>query len=137
MKDIQKKIINLTKKINHHNIQYYVYDNPIISDYEYDILFRDLQKLESDHPEFICIDSPTNRVGSHPLPKFAQIEHRIPMLSLANAMNIEELNLFNIQMEKGLGISNIEYVGEPKLDGLAVELIYENGKFITRNFTRS
>ena len=130
MTDVQKKIKELTDKINNHNIQYYVYDNPIISDYEYDILFRELQKLESNHPKYILQNSPTSRVGSIPLSKFSQAEHRIPLLSLSNAMNNEELELFHTQMVKGLEAEDIEYMGEPKLDGLAVELIYENGKFI-------
>ena len=130
MTDVQKKIKELTDKINNHNIQYYVYDNPIISDYEYDILFRELQELESNHPKYILQNSPTSRVGSIPLSKFSQAEHRIPLLSLSNAMNNEELELFHAQMVKGLEAEDIEYMGEPKLDGLAVELIYENGKFI-------
>ena len=128
--DIEQKIKKLTNKINHHNIQYYVYDNPVVSDYDYDILFRELQQLELEYPQFICIDSPTNRIGSTPLDKFNQINHRIPLLSLSNAMNSNELELFNTQMEKGLTSNNIEYIGEPKLDGLAVELIYEDGQFI-------
>ena len=135
MTDVQKHIQDLTRKINHHNIQYYVYDNPIISDHEYDLLFRELKNLEKNHPEFICKDSPTHRIGSIPLSKFSQVTHRLPLLSLSNAMNNDELELFNTQMEKGLNIDNIEYVGEPKLDGLAVELVYENGQFI-RGATR-
>ena len=77
--DIEQKIKKLTNKINHHNIQYYVYDNPVVSDYDYDILFRELQQLELEYPQFICIDSPTNRIGSTPLDKFNQINHRIPL----------------------------------------------------------
>lgn len=129
MKSIKDKIEKLVQKINHHNIQYYVYDNPQISDYEYDVLFKELQSLELKYPKLISSKSPSNRIGAKPLSKFNQIEHRIPLLSLSNAMNNEELQLFNTQMEKGLNKS-IEYVGEPKLDGLAVELIYENGNFI-------
>ena len=79
-------------------------------------------------------NSPTQRVGAKPLDKFSQVNHRIPLLSLSNAMNNQELELFNTQMKKGLN-KKIEYVGEPKLDGLAVELIYENGKF-TKGSTR-
>ena len=129
MKDIKDKIQTLIKKINHHNIQYYVHDNPIISDYEYDVLFKKLQSLELKYPKHISPHSPTKRVGAEPLSKFNQVTHRIPLLSLSNAMNSEELELFNTQMEKGLNQS-VEYVGEPKLDGLAVELIYEKGQFI-------
>ena len=128
--DVKHKIQKLTNKINQHNIEYYVHDNPIISDYEYDVLFRKLQQLESDYPDLICIDSPTKRVGSKPLDKFNQVNHRLPLLSLSNAMDSSELELFHTQMIKGLNNNNIEYVGEPKLDGLAVELIYEKGQFV-------
>ena len=130
MMDVKQKIKKLTDQINYHNIQYYAHDKPIISDSNYDVLFRELQSLELQYPDFICSDSPTQRVGSVPLDKFDQVNHRIPLLSLSNAMNSDELELFNTQMEKGLESSNIEYIGEPKLDGLAVELIYENGQFI-------
>jgi len=130
MNDIKKKINKLCETINNHNLQYYAYDNPLISDYEYDILFKELESLEKDYPDLIPINSPTKRVGSTPLSKFNQIEHRIPLLSLSNAMDMDELQLFHNQMKKGLKNENFEYVGEPKLDGLAVELIYENGYFI-------
>ena len=128
-KKIKHTIESLVKKINYHNNQYYIHDNPIISDYEYDILLKELQTLENQYPDLIIDNSPTQRVGAKPLAKFSQVTHRIPLLSLSNAMNNEELELFNTQMKKGLD-KKIEYVGEPKLDGLAVELIYENGKFV-------
>ena len=128
-KKIKHTIESLVKKINYHNNQYYIHDNPIISDYEYDILLKELQILEKQYPDLIIENSPTQRVGAKPLAKFSQVTHRIPLLSLSNAMNNEELELFNTQMKKGLD-KKIEYVGEPKLDGLAVELIYENGKFV-------
>jgi len=128
-KKIKHTIESLVKKINYHNNQYYIHDNPIISDYEYDVLLKELQTLENEYPDAIIKNSPTQRVGAKPLAKFSQVTHRIPLLSLSNAMNNEELELFNTQMKKGLD-KKIEYVGEPKLDGLAVELIYENGKFV-------
>ena len=131
---IKHKIESLIKKINYHNTQYYIHDNPIISDNEYDVLLKELQSLENQYPELIFENSPTQRVGAKPLDKFSQVNHRIPLLSLSNAMNNQELELFNTQMKKGLN-KKIEYVGEPKLDGLAVELIYENGKF-TKGSTR-
>ncbi|RPG03760.1 MAG: NAD-dependent DNA ligase LigA [Pelagibacteraceae bacterium TMED246] len=131
---IKHKIESLIKKINYHNTQYYIHDNPIISDNEYDVLLKKLQSLENQYPELIFENSPTQRVGAKPLDKFSQVNHRIPLLSLSNAMNNQELELFNTQMKKGLN-KKIEYVGEPKLDGLAVELIYENGKF-TKGSTR-
>tara|TARA_Y100001960_G_C14757675_1_gene872129 strand:- start:197 stop:2197 length:2001 start_codon:yes stop_codon:yes gene_type:complete len=127
--DIKQTIESLIKKINYHNAQYYIHDNPIISDYEYDVLLKKLQNLEHKYPDLIIKNSPTQRIGAKPLSKFSQMTHRIPLLSLSNAMNKEELELFNTQMQKGLNKS-IEYVGEPKLDGLAVELIYENGRFV-------
>ena len=128
--DVKTKIQQLTQTINQHNIEYYVHDNPIISDYEYDVLFKELQQLELKHPDLICIDSPTKRVGSKPLEQFNQVNHRIPLLSLSNAMDSSELELFHAQMVKGLNSDDIEYIGEPKLDGLAVELIYEKGQFV-------
>ena len=128
--DILRQIQLLRTQINRHNIRYYVYDDPIISDIEYDELMRELENLEAHHPDFITSDSPTQRVGEKPLAEFASITHSIPMQSLANAMNVDELTEFNTQTQKGLGLEkDIEYVAEPKLDGLAVELVYKDGKF--------
>ena len=134
--DIFRQIQLLRTEINRHNIRYYVYDDPIISDVEYDDLMKELDQLEKDHPELITPDSPTQRVGAKPLEAFQSIAHRIPMLSLANAMNEDELREFDVQVKKGLGIeTDIEYAAEPKLDGLAVELVYEKGEF-THGSTR-
>ena len=128
--DVQKRIIKLKKEIVKHNINYYVYDNPTISDYEYDILLSKLQKLETKNPDLITPDSPTQRVGGEPLKEFNSITHRIPLLSLANAMNLMELEEFDMRIKKQLDITaDIEYICEPKIDGLAVELVYENGFF--------
>ena len=135
MQNAKQKINDLIAKINKHNIQYYAHDNPLISDFEYDVLFKKLQKLELEYPECTVLDSPTKRIGTAPLSKFDQIEHSIPLLSLSNAMNQDELELFDTQMNKGLDNNKFEYVGEPKLDGLAVELVYENGYF-TKGSTR-
>ena len=130
MMDIFRQIQLLRTEINRYNIRYYVYDDPIISDAEYDDLMRELDQLEKDHPELITPGSPTQRVGAKPLDAFQSISHRIPMLSLANAMNSDELREFDTQVKKGLGTdADVEYVAEPKLDGLAVELVYENGEF--------
>lgn len=130
--DILNKIRALRKQIRDHNYRYYVLDDPVISDGEYDALLRELESLETQHPKFISSDSPTQRVGSTPLSKFESVPHRTPMLSLSNAMNTEELLVFDERVQKGLGVSKkIEYVAEPKLDGLGVELIYENGVFIS------
>ena len=129
-KNIQSEIQSLCEIINQHNIKYYLEDNPVISDYEYDLLLRKLQKLEKKYPTLIQPDSPTQRVGSKPLNKFSTIEHRIPLLSLDNAMNNQEIIDFDMRIKKGLQTNNeIEYILEPKLDGLAVELIYQNGLF--------
>ena len=129
--DILRQIQHLRTKINRHNIRYYVHDDPIISDSEYDELMIELSRLEKENPKLITSDSPTQRVGAKPLAEFQSITHRIPMLSLANAMNIAELDEFDKQVKKGLGKeTDIEYVAEPKLDGLAVELTYENGILI-------
>ncbi len=128
--DIPRQIQLLRAEINQHNINYYVHDDPVISDIEYDDLMRKLMDLEKDYPELITQDSPTQRIGATPLEGFQSIAHRLPMLSLANAMNEDELREFDVQVKKGLGIeSKIEYTAEPKLDGLAVELVYEKGIF--------
>ena len=129
---MSKKRINELKNIlNEHNVQYYVYDDPAISDNEYDQLLRELENLEEKYPNLITTDSPTQRVGGTPLKEFGTITHSIPMLSLSNAMDEEELIEFNKRMLKTLNLNkDIEYIGEPKLDGLAVELVYIDGLFI-------
>ena len=106
-------------------------NDPIISDGEYDLIMRELDKLEDENKELITLDSPTQRVGAPPLKEFGTITHREPMLSLANAMNKEELSLFYNRLKKSLvSEENIELVGEPKLDGLGVELVYEDSLFV-------
>ena len=121
----------LRDQLNDHNYRYYVLDDPLISDSEYDQLFRELQKLETDNPNLITEDSPTHRVGAEPLSSFGSWTHRMPMLSLANAMNEDELAAFDTRVKKGLDTEkDLEYMAEPKLDGLAVELVYENGFFV-------
>ncbi len=127
---IQEKINALREKLNKHNYCYFVLDDPQISDSEYDNLLRQLDILEKENPELVTLDSPTQRVGAEPLPKFKTLRHSIPMLSLANAKNKDELINFNERIKKGLETDgNIEYMGEPKLDGLGVEVVYENGLF--------
>ena len=130
--DVKKRIKFLRSEINKHNVHYYVEDNPQISDFDYDLLMRELIELENRTPNLITATSPTQRIGSKPLPEFKSVRHRLQMLSLSNAMNEDEIIAFDQQVKRGLGISDeIEYIAEPKLDGLAVELIYENGLFIT------
>lgn len=116
--------------IQDHNYRYYILDDPTISDGEFDILLNELEKLENINPDLITLDSPTQRVGSTPIAEFGTIDHRIPMLSLANAMNEDELVAFDKRMQKGLNHEFIEYMAEPKLDGLGVELVYEDGLFV-------
>ena len=126
----KKRIAELRGILQDHNYRYYVMDDPTIADGEYDSLLRELQSLENEYPSLVTSDSPTQRVGSHPISEFGTIKHRIPMLSLANAMNEAELVAFDERMQKGLDQESVTYMAEPKLDGLGVELVYENGTFI-------
>ena len=136
MQDLENRIIELRRTINDHNYNYYVLDNPIISDIEYDTLLRELDTLETKRPDLITTDSPTQRVGAAPLAAFTSVEHSIPMLSLENAMNSDELIAYYDRTKKGLGeIGDIQFVAEPKLDGIGVELIYQDGALI-RGLTR-
>ena len=131
MAGIASRIADLRTKLNDHNFRYYVLDDPVISDSQYDELLRELQSLEEAHPELITPDSPSQRVGASPLSAFGSITHRQPMLSLANAMNTDDLVAFMDRIKKGLDTEqNVEMIAEPKLDGLGVELVYENGLFI-------
>src|SRR2546428_2026334 len=110
--------------------RYYVLDAPTLSDAEYDRLFRELEQLEADHPDLITPDAPNRRVGAAPSEKFAKVTHRRQMMSLANAMNEEECLEFDARVHRLLGEEPVRYVVEPKLDGLAVTLAYENGRFV-------
>ena len=127
---VRKEIERLREEINYHNIKYYRDDAPVISDAEYDELMRRLIELEKKYPELVTPDSPTQRIGAEPLEKFEKSEHLLPMFSLDNAMNQEELKEFDQRIKKILGSSKeIEYVAEPKIDGLAINLLYERGIF--------
>lgn len=118
----------LRREVNRHNYLYYILDQPEISDAEYDRLMRELEELERQFPDLVTPDSPTQRVGAAPLDAFRSVAHSIPMLSLKNAMNEEEARAFDQRSRRSLGaVSDIEYVAEPKLDGLAVELVYKRG----------
>lgn len=129
--DIEKQAAHLRKEIEDHNYRYYVLDDPMVPDAEYDRLFHELRALEEQHPELRTPDSPTQKVGAPALDKFDQVEHQIPMLSLGNAFSDEDLTDFDRRIKDRLKSSDsIEYVCEPKLDGLAVSLLYEQGKFI-------
>ena len=134
-KNIREKINLLKNSINEHNYAYYVLDSPILSDQEYDNLFRELQALEKGYPEFIDSQSPTQRVG-HPVESGVEsFNHGTPMLSLSNAITNEEIFDFNKRINKWLNTENVSYVAEPKIDGLGVSLIYENGN-LARALTR-
>jgi DNA ligase (NAD+) len=135
---IQQRIEILRKQIEEHNHRYYVLDNPIISDAEYDQLFRELKKLEDENPELITFDSPTQRVGGAPLESFKKVYHRVPMHSLDNVFSEEEFEEFEKKILRFLNLppdSPIEYVCELKFDGLAVNLTYIDGIF-TQGATR-
>ena len=119
----------LRREIERHNHQYYVLDRPLISDTQFDLLFRELQELESRYPQLLTIDSPTQRVGAPPAEAFTGVTHRAPMLSLNNAFGDDEVESFDRRVREALGKEVIEYATEPKFDGLAVSLTYERGVF--------
>jgi len=121
------RIENLREQLRYHNQRYYVLDDPEIPDAEYDRLFRELQQLEQQYPDLLTPDSPTQRVGDRPLSKFDEVVHAIPMLSLGNVFSEEELTDFNQRVMQGLGVERLHYCAEPKLDGLAISLRYEDG----------
>jgi DNA ligase (NAD+) len=128
-----KIIKKLKEEINYHNHKYYVENNPIISDFDYDKLLKKLEKIESKFPDLITPDSPTQRIGEEPLDHFETISHLTPMLSLANTYNDDELRDFDKRIKKKF--DKISYVIEPKIDGIGVALVYENGYF-KRGVTR-
>ncbi|MGH7810418.1 MAG: DNA ligase LigA-related protein, partial [Candidatus Binatia bacterium] len=126
-----EEILELHRQIEKHNYQYHVLDHPLISDAEYDRLFRRLVELEQAHSELATADSPTQKVGAPPLEKFSTVRHTLPMLSLNNATDEEELREFEERIQRFLKHSEtIEYAVEPKIDGVAVELVYLGGKFV-------
>lgn len=126
--EIKLKIDNLIDKINYHSDKYYNQDTPEISDFEYDMLMKELIKLEAENPEFKRVDSPSNRVGGVALDKFEQVTHKNPMLSLSNAYSAEDLRDFDKRVREMTG-DDVEYVVEFKIDGLSVGITYENGEF--------
>jgi DNA ligase (NAD+) len=129
---VTKKIEDLRKALHRHNYRYYVLDDPEISDSEYDRMMLELIRLETDYPDLLSPDSPSLRVGAPPLDKFETIEHSIPMLSLDNGFSDSDVIDFDLRIKRNLGTdSDIIYTAEPKLDGVAVELVYENGRLVT------
>ena len=137
----QKRAAELRKRLEHHGYRYYVLDDPEISDVEYDKLLNELRDLEAEHPELLTPDSPTQRVGGQPLDKFDEVRHLQPMLSLANARNEEELAAWVLRSERylarqGVEMGEVRFVTEPKIDGLAISLVYEDGVLRARGHAR-
>ena len=134
MMDAQKEILKLRKEIEKNSKLYYVYDAPVISDYEYDMLMNRLKALEAEHPELITPDSPTQRVGGEALSQFEPVQHQVPLESLTDVFSYDELFSFGERMDSMLSSAH-DYVVEPKIDGLSMSLEYENGVFV-RGATR-
>ena len=124
------RIAELRRQIQHHNNQYYGLDNPEISDVEYDVLLRELRDLEAAHPELVDAESPSEAVGAASVTTFDPVVHRVPMTSLDNAMDEEELRAWGERVAKGLGDENVTFVCELKIDGLAISIRYENGQLV-------
>ncbi|MDY6854270.1 MAG: NAD-dependent DNA ligase LigA [Thermodesulfobacteriota bacterium] len=130
-RDAKQIISELKEEINHHNYRYYALDDPEISDSKFDELQRQLERLEREFPELVTPDSPTQRVGARPLERFNTVRHSIPMLSLANVIDEQEVREFDQKIKKNLNTTNdIQYIAEPKIDGVAVELIYDRGRLV-------
>ena len=133
-----EKAASLRDQIRHHNYQYHALDDPEIPDAEYDRLMRELQTLEAEYPELVSPDSPTQRVGDMPISAFGTVQHELPMLSLGNAFSAEELQEFHRRVIDRLALDDqaeLIYAAEPKLDGAAVSLLYEDGVLV-RGATR-
>lgn len=126
-RDIEQKISRLRDEIEYHNKRYYLDDSPEITDYDFDKLMQELIKLEKEYPEFLTEDSPSQRVGGEPLSKFNQVKHFKQLLSLSNSFNEEDLRQFFQRLENLLGSNTYEFSVEPKIDGLTLVLVYENG----------
>ncbi len=126
----RQRAAELRRLLEYHNYRYYVLDAPEIPDAEYDRLLRELQDLEARYPDLVTPDSPTQRVGATPLESFGEVVHEVPMLSLANAFTEEEVRDFDRRVRERLGVERVEYAAETKIDGLAVSLLYEAGRFV-------
>ncbi|MCL4303874.1 MAG: NAD-dependent DNA ligase LigA [Anaerolineae bacterium] len=134
MSDIQQRLVELRDQINYHLYRYHTLDDPVISDAEYDQLINELRELESQYPDLITPDSPTQRVGAQPLEGFAKVIHPIPMTSLGNAFNESDMRNWLARVGRllpaGMTVKDLEFVVEPKIDGLAIALTYENGRLV-------
>jgi DNA ligase (NAD+) len=127
---LRQRVAALRRELERHNRLYYVDDAPEVADAAYDELFAELQQLEASHPELAAADSPTLRIGAPPLAQFAQVRHRTPMLSLSNAFSEDEVRAFDRRVREALRAEELEYIAEPKFDGLAVTLAYRDGVFV-------
>ena len=130
LRQAEARAAELRREIRHHDHRYYVLDAPEVSDAQYDRLMRELQELEALHPELATPDSPTQRVAGAPAEKFDRVHHRVPMLSLANVFDDAGLAEFDERIRKNTGAASVAYVCEPKMDGLAISLTYEKGRFV-------
>lgn len=135
--DVTTRLQQLRDAIRHHEERYYIHDDPEISDAEFDALLHELERLEADHPDLVTADSPTQRVAGRPVDGFTTVEHLVPMLSLDNAYNEDELRAFDERVRKGAGLGDtaVAYVAELKIDGLSLALTYEHGQLL-RGATR-
>ena len=129
--DVRKRIDRLRAEIRKHDYLYYVLNQPKITDRQYDKLFAELKSLEQANPELITPDSPTQRVSGQPLERFSSVRHSVPMLSMDNTYNADELKAFDERVAKGLGSKDYNYVVELKIDGVAISLRYEKGRLVT------
>src|SRR6195256_6991123 len=125
----EKRVAELREQIEKANYEYHILDAPAIDDFAYDALMRELQDLEAKHPELVTTESPTQRVGAPPSNRFAPVEHAHPMLSLSNAFDEAEARAFDQRGPKALGRADVGYVCELKIDGLAINLTYVDGRF--------
>jgi DNA ligase (NAD+) len=129
-REAAKRIRELREQVEHHNYRYYVLDDPEVSDARYDQLLVELKRLESEHPDLVTVDSPTQRVGAQPVREFGEIVHAVPMLSLDNAFTEQDVLDFDRRVRERLDVERVEYSAEPKIDGLAISLRYEAGKLV-------
>ena len=127
---IVQRVAELRRELHYHNHRYYVLDDPVISDYDYDMLLQELRSIEEEHPELVTPDSPTHRIGGDPAEGFVQVEHRHPMLSLGNAFDDESLEAWYRRVKNLLDGADFSMTCELKIDGLAVSLVYEDGVFV-------
>jgi DNA ligase (NAD+) len=130
IQEIQAKILALTNELKDHNYRYYVLAEPVISDQQFDIKLKELEALEKEHPTLTIADSPTRMVGGGLIEDFKTVPHKRRMMSLGNTYSEEELREFDERVKKSLGLDNVEYVCELKIDGLAISLFYENGQLV-------